>query len=34
MYWYGIDYYYIILILPAIIISFIAQARVSSTFSK
>ena len=34
MYWYGIDYYYMILILPAIIISFIAQAKVSTTFSK
>ena len=34
MYWYGFDYYYMILILPAIIISFIAQAKVSTTFSK
>ena len=34
MFWYGIDYYYIVLIIPAIIISFIAQAKVSSTFSK
>lgn len=34
MYWYGIDYYYLVLIVPAIIISFIAQMKVSSTFSK
>jgi len=34
MFWYGFDYYYLVLIVPAIIISLIAQARVSSTFSK
>lgn len=34
MYYYGIDYYYIVLILPAIIISLIAQAKVSGTFSR
>ena len=34
MFWYGFDYYYLVLIVPAIIISFIAQAKVSSTFSK
>ena len=31
---YGIDYYYIILVLPAIIISLYAQTKVTSTFSK
>ena len=31
---YGIDYYYIVLVLPAIIISFYAQIKVNSTFSK
>lgn len=34
MFWYGFDYYYLVLIVPAIIISFIAQAKVTSTFSK
>ena len=34
MYWYGFDYYYLVLIVPAIIISFIAQIKVNSTFSK
>ncbi len=33
-YFYGIDIYYIILILPAFIISLFAQLKVSSTFSK
>jgi len=33
-YFYGIDFYYLILIIPAIIISLIAQARVKSTFAK
>lgn len=33
-YFYGIDIYYLILIIPAIIISLIAQARVKSTFTK
>ncbi len=32
MLWY--DYYYIVLVLPAIILSFIAQAKVKSTYSK
>ena len=34
MFWYGFDYYYLVLIVPAIIISLIAQTKVSSTFSK
>lgn len=34
MYYYGIDYTYIIFVLPAIIISLIAQFKVSSTFAK
>ncbi len=34
MFFYGFDIYYVILILPAIIIAGIAQARVSSTFAK
>ena len=33
-FYYGIDIYYIILILPALIISLIAQVKVKSTFSK
>lgn len=33
-YYYGIDIYYIILILPAFIISLIAQIKVKSAFSK
>lgn len=33
-YYYGFDIYYIILILPAFLISLIAQIKVSSTFSK
>ena len=33
-YYYGFDVYYIILILPAFLISLIAQIKVSSTFSK
>lgn len=33
-YYYGIDIYYFILILPAFIISLFAQMKVSSTFSK
>ena len=32
--YYGIDYTYIIFVLPAIIISLIAQMRVTSTFGK
>ncbi len=34
MYFYGFDSYYLILVLPAIIIAAIAQMRVSSTFAK
>ncbi len=34
MFYYGFDYYYLVLVLPAIIISLIAQIRVKSTFSK
>lgn len=33
-YYYGFDIYYIILILPALIISLIAQVKVKSTFAK
>jgi Zn-dependent membrane protease YugP len=33
-YFYGIDTYYILLVLPAIILSLIAQRLVKSTFSK
>ena len=33
-YYYGIDIYYIILILPAFILSLFAQIKVSTTFSK
>ena len=33
-YFYGIDTYYILLVLPAIILSLIAQGLVKSTFSK
>ena len=33
-YYYGFDYTYIIFVLPAIIISLIAQLKVTSTFSK
>ncbi len=32
MFWY--DYYYIVLVVPAIILSFIAQAKVKSTYDK
>jgi len=34
MFWYGFDYYYLVLIVPTIIISLYAQFKVSSTFSK
>ncbi len=34
MYYYGFDYTYMIFVVPAIIISLIAQFRVSSTFAK
>ncbi len=33
-FYYGFDHYYLVLVLPAIIISLIAQIRVKSTFSK
>lgn len=33
-YFYGIDNYYILLVIPAIIISLIAQIKVKTTFSK
>ncbi|MBO7217683.1 MAG: zinc metallopeptidase [Clostridia bacterium] len=33
-YYYGFDIYYLIFILPAVIISLIAQVKVKSTFSK
>jgi Zn-dependent membrane protease YugP len=33
-YFYGIDTYYILLVLPAIVLSLIAQGLVKSTFSK
>ena len=33
-FYYGFDIYYIILILPALIISLVAQFKVKSTFSK
>ena len=32
--YYGIDYYYMVLVLPAILISLYAQFKVSSSFSK
>jgi len=31
---YGIDQYYIILVLPALILSIFAQFKVKSTFNK
>ena len=34
MYYWGIDSTYILLVLPAIIFTFIAQAKVQSTFNK
>ena len=34
MYFYGIDEWYILLVLPAIILSLIASANVNSTFKK
>lgn len=33
-YYYGFDYYYLILVLPAILISLFAQIKVKSSFSK
>ncbi len=34
MYYYGLDYTYIVLVLPAIILSLIAQFKVTSTFNR
>lgn len=34
LYYYGIDWFYILLVLPAFILCLVAQAKVSSTFSK
>ena len=34
MYWYGIDVYYIILVLPAMFFALWAQARVNSAFNR
>lgn len=34
MYWYGIDVYYIVLVLPALFFALWAQARVSSAFQR
>ena len=34
MYYYGFDSYYLLLVLPAIILAMIAQARVKTTFNK
>jgi len=34
MYYYGFDIYYVILVLPAVLLSLLAQAKVSTTFSK
>lgn len=34
MYYYGIDYTYIVLVLPALLISLYAQFKVSSSFSR
>ena len=34
MFYYGFDYTYLIFVLPAIVISLFAQAKVSTTFSK
>lgn len=33
-YFYGFDYYYLIFVIPAVIISLIAQIKVKSSFSK
>ena len=32
--YYGIDYYYLVLVVPAVLISLIAQIMVKSSFSK
>ena len=34
LYWYGIDWTYIVLVLPAVIFAMIAQGMVTSTFNK
>ena len=34
MYYYGIDIYYIILVLPAVLLAFAAQIHVNSTYKK
>ncbi len=34
MYYYGIDITYIVLVLPAVIFAFVAQAKVNSTFNR
>ncbi len=34
MYWYGIDVYYIVLVLPALFFALWAQARVNSAFNR
>lgn len=33
-YYYGFDYYYLVLVLPCVILAFWAQAKVNSTFQK
>ena len=33
-YYYGFDYYYLILVIPAMLISLLAQIKVKSAFSK
>ena len=33
-YYYGFDYYYLVLVLPCVLLAFWAQARVNSTFQK
>lgn len=34
MYFYGIDWYYIVLVMPALLFAFYAQFKVNSTFNK
>lgn len=34
LFYYGLDYYYLVLILPAILLMTFAQISVKSTFSK
>lgn len=33
-YYYGFDYYYLVLVLPCVLLAFWAQAKVNSTFQK